>query len=144
MQVHLVQGGLFELVSGANFFGEILEWAGFALAAWSLPTFAFAFFTFCNTGLYMHAHSCTVRISPVCARARARIRVNEEPAVTAFLRCSTSWCGPPRVVQAEVRGLPSQPEGCHSIHLVARDYVHAASGCAGRASAILNMVITCA
>lgn len=28
------RGGAFELVSGANFFGEILEWAGFALAAY--------------------------------------------------------------------------------------------------------------
>ena len=42
------QGGAFELVSGANFFGEILEWAGFALAAGTLPAAAFAAFTFCN------------------------------------------------------------------------------------------------
>jgi hypothetical protein len=27
-----LSGGLFELVSGANFFGEILEWIGFAIA----------------------------------------------------------------------------------------------------------------
>ncbi len=40
------RGGMFEYISGANFFGEILEWAGFALAAWSLPAFAFALFTF--------------------------------------------------------------------------------------------------
>lgn len=43
-------GGMFEYVSGANFFGEILEWSGFALAAWSLPAAAFAAFTFCNIG----------------------------------------------------------------------------------------------
>jgi 3-oxo-5-alpha-steroid 4-dehydrogenase 1 len=42
------RGGAFELVSGANFFGEILEWAGFAVAAGSLPAAAFAIFTFCN------------------------------------------------------------------------------------------------
>ena len=64
------QGGAFELVSGANFFGEILEWSGFALAAYAPltglrpelaaiqgtpllglllhPAVAFAFFTFCN------------------------------------------------------------------------------------------------
>ena len=45
-----VSGGLFEYVSGANFFGEILEWWGFALASWSLPTIAFAIFTTCNIG----------------------------------------------------------------------------------------------
>jgi 3-oxo-5-alpha-steroid 4-dehydrogenase 1 len=44
------RGGMFEYVSGANFFGEILEWTGFALASWSLVAFAFAFFTFSNTG----------------------------------------------------------------------------------------------
>lgn len=43
-------GGLFEFVSGANFFGEILEWAGFAIASWSLIPLSFALFTFCNIG----------------------------------------------------------------------------------------------
>lgn len=46
----LLQGGMFEYVSGANFFGEIVEWAGFAIAAWSLPAAAFALFTFFNIG----------------------------------------------------------------------------------------------
>ena len=41
---------MFEHVSGANFFGEILEWAGFAVAANALPATAFAIFTFCNIG----------------------------------------------------------------------------------------------
>lgn len=44
------RGGLFEFVSGANFAGEILEWCGFALAARTLPAFAFAAFTFSNIG----------------------------------------------------------------------------------------------
>ncbi|KAG8442521.1 hypothetical protein GDO86_011353 [Hymenochirus boettgeri] len=39
------RGGLFEYVSAANFFGEILEWFGFAVAGWSLPAAAFSFFT---------------------------------------------------------------------------------------------------
>jgi hypothetical protein len=30
--------------------GEILEWTGFAVACWSLPAAAFAFYTFCNLG----------------------------------------------------------------------------------------------
>ncbi|GAA6097597.1 3-oxo-5-alpha-steroid 4-dehydrogenase 1 [Tachysurus ichikawai] len=40
------RGGAFEYVSGANFLGEIVEWVGFALAAHSVHSFAFAFFTF--------------------------------------------------------------------------------------------------
>lgn len=44
------RGGLFELVSGANFLGEIVEWAGWALAARSLPALSFAIFTLCNIG----------------------------------------------------------------------------------------------
>lgn len=43
-------GGMFEFVSGANFFGEIVEWCGYAVAVWSLPAFAFAFFTICSIG----------------------------------------------------------------------------------------------
>ncbi|XP_066553193.1 3-oxo-5-alpha-steroid 4-dehydrogenase 2 isoform X2 [Amia ocellicauda] len=44
------RGGLFEYVSGANFFGEIIEWFGYAIATWSLPAFSFAFFTMCSIG----------------------------------------------------------------------------------------------
>lgn len=35
---------------GANFFGEIVEWTGFAIASQAPVAFAFAFFTFCNIG----------------------------------------------------------------------------------------------
>lgn len=38
-------GGMFDYVSGANFFGEIVEWTGFAIAANSPPAFIFALFT---------------------------------------------------------------------------------------------------
>ncbi|XP_013420420.1 3-oxo-5-alpha-steroid 4-dehydrogenase 1 [Lingula anatina] len=44
------RGGMFEYVSGANFFGECLEWTGFAIACWSLPALAFCIFTWLNTG----------------------------------------------------------------------------------------------
>ncbi|XP_045188012.1 3-oxo-5-alpha-steroid 4-dehydrogenase 1-like [Mercenaria mercenaria] len=44
------KGGMFNYVSGANFFGEMLEWAGFAVATWSIPALAFSFFTCCNIG----------------------------------------------------------------------------------------------
>ncbi|XP_028909954.1 3-oxo-5-alpha-steroid 4-dehydrogenase 1 isoform X2 [Ornithorhynchus anatinus] len=39
------RGGLFEYVSGANFFGEIVEWYGYALASWSVEGAAFATFS---------------------------------------------------------------------------------------------------
>lgn len=42
------RGGLFEFVSCPNHFGEILEWAGFALACWNLPAAAFAAWTASN------------------------------------------------------------------------------------------------
>lgn len=44
-------GGAFEYVSGANFFGEIVEWLGFAVAAGgALPALTFAVCTACNIG----------------------------------------------------------------------------------------------
>ena len=41
-------GGAFEYVSGANFFGEIVEWAGYAMASWSLAGLAFWVFVSAN------------------------------------------------------------------------------------------------
>jgi protein-S-isoprenylcysteine O-methyltransferase Ste14 len=41
-------GGLWEYVSSPNYFGEITEWCGWALATWSLPGLAFAVFTIAN------------------------------------------------------------------------------------------------
>mmetsp|Transcript_7241 Transcript_7241/g.8299 ORF Transcript_7241/g.8299 Transcript_7241/m.8299 type:complete len:172 (+) Transcript_7241:120-635(+) len=43
-------GGLFEYVSGANYFGEIVEWFGFGLATLSLPGITFAVCTLANIG----------------------------------------------------------------------------------------------
>lgn len=42
------RGGAFEYVSAANYFGEILEWSGWAVASGSVPAVAFAVFTFAN------------------------------------------------------------------------------------------------
>nr|XP_013807602.1 PREDICTED: 3-oxo-5-alpha-steroid 4-dehydrogenase 1 [Apteryx mantelli mantelli] len=39
------RGGMFEYVTGANFFGEILEWFGFALACCTIQSLAFALCT---------------------------------------------------------------------------------------------------
>ncbi|XP_072045359.1 3-oxo-5-alpha-steroid 4-dehydrogenase 1-like [Amphiura filiformis] len=44
------RGGMFDYISGANFFGESLEWMGYAVACWNLPAFAFAIFTISNIG----------------------------------------------------------------------------------------------
>ncbi len=41
-------GGLFKYISCPNFFGEILEWAGFAIMTWSPAAFAFAVWTVVN------------------------------------------------------------------------------------------------
>lgn len=49
-------GGMFEYVSAGNYGAEIIEWAGYALAAGSLAPAAFAFFTFCNLAPRGHAH----------------------------------------------------------------------------------------
>jgi protein-S-isoprenylcysteine O-methyltransferase Ste14 len=42
------RGGLYELVSCPNYLGEMLQWLGFALAAWSPAALAFALFTIAN------------------------------------------------------------------------------------------------
>ena len=41
-------GGLYRCITCPNYFGEILEWTGFAIASWSLPGVAFALYTFAN------------------------------------------------------------------------------------------------
>lgn len=45
------KGGMFQYVSGANFFGESLEWFGFALACCTVQALALAIFTACNIGM---------------------------------------------------------------------------------------------
>lgn len=42
------QKGMFQYVSAANLFGEMIQWSGYAVLTWSLPGFCFAFFTACN------------------------------------------------------------------------------------------------
>ncbi|MCL5071618.1 MAG: DUF1295 domain-containing protein [Actinobacteria bacterium] len=41
-------GGFFKYISSPNYFGEIMEWTGWAVATWSLPGLAFAIFTIAN------------------------------------------------------------------------------------------------
>jgi 3-oxo-5-alpha-steroid 4-dehydrogenase 1 len=42
------KGGLFNYISCPNFFGEIVEWSGFAIMAWNLPALSFAVWTAAN------------------------------------------------------------------------------------------------
>jgi steroid 5-alpha reductase family enzyme len=42
------QGGLFRWISCPNFFGEIVQWAGFAVMTWSPAALVFALWTFFN------------------------------------------------------------------------------------------------
>jgi protein-S-isoprenylcysteine O-methyltransferase Ste14 len=41
-------GGLYELISSPNYFGELVEWSGWALATYSLAGLSFALFTAAN------------------------------------------------------------------------------------------------
>ena len=45
---YIPQKGLFRFVSNPNYFGEILEWTGWAVFTWSAAGLAFAVFTFAN------------------------------------------------------------------------------------------------
>lgn len=49
-QYSIPSGGLFEYVSCANYAGEIFEWIGYGIAGGSLPSIAFAIYTFSNIG----------------------------------------------------------------------------------------------
>lgn len=42
------KGWLFKYISCPHYFGEIIEWSGWAVMTWSLPGLAFAVFTFAN------------------------------------------------------------------------------------------------
>ncbi|XP_063154789.1 3-oxo-5-alpha-steroid 4-dehydrogenase 1 isoform X2 [Candoia aspera] len=53
---YFILGGMFEYVSGANYFGEILEWCGFALACNTLESTAFAVSTLLVLGSRAHMH----------------------------------------------------------------------------------------
>jgi len=42
------QGGLYRWVTCPNYFGEIIEWIGFAICTWSIPGLVFALWTIAN------------------------------------------------------------------------------------------------
>lgn len=45
---YIPRGGMFRYVSSANYFGEVTEWAGFAIASWSWAGAVFAWWTLAN------------------------------------------------------------------------------------------------
>lgn len=47
-------GGLFDYVTSANYYSEILEWSGFAIATWNIS--GFAFLICCIGNLVPHAY----------------------------------------------------------------------------------------
>ena len=47
---YIPKGGMFKYVSSANYFGEFMEWVGFAIASWSWAGVVFALWTFANLG----------------------------------------------------------------------------------------------
>ena len=49
-------GGLYRWISCPNYFGEIIEWIGWAIATWSLPGLAFAIWTIANLAPRARAH----------------------------------------------------------------------------------------
>lgn len=45
---YIPRGGMFRYVSSANYFGELTEWIGFAVASWSWAGVVFVLWTFAN------------------------------------------------------------------------------------------------
>lgn len=45
---YIPRGGMYRYVTSANYFGEFLEWTGYAVLTWSLGGAAFALWTFAN------------------------------------------------------------------------------------------------
>lgn len=47
---YIPRGGMYRYVTGANYFGELTEWLGYAILTWSLGGLAFFLWTFANLG----------------------------------------------------------------------------------------------
>ncbi len=49
-------GGLYRWITCPNYFGEILEWTGWAIATWSVAGLSFALYTTANLAPRAHTH----------------------------------------------------------------------------------------
>jgi 3-oxo-5-alpha-steroid 4-dehydrogenase 1 len=49
------KGFMFNYVTSANYFGELMEWLGFAILTWSVPGLVFFIWTFANLAPRAHA-----------------------------------------------------------------------------------------
>jgi len=56
MAYYIPQGGLYRWISCPNYFGEIVEWVGWAIATWSVPGAIFAIWTFANLAPRAFSH----------------------------------------------------------------------------------------
>jgi len=45
---YLPHGGMYNYVTSANYFGELIEWVGFAIATWSMAGLVFVIWSFAN------------------------------------------------------------------------------------------------
>jgi len=45
---YLPHGGMYNYVTSANYFGELIEWTGFAIATWSMAGWVFVIWSFAN------------------------------------------------------------------------------------------------
>ena len=88
-------GGMFEYVSGANFFGEILEWFGFAIANWSYPAFAFALCKFEHENI---THHNIIRRDRFTHRYRISLTINKQEQNT-HTQTGTAFNIGPRAIQ---------------------------------------------
>ena len=52
---YLPEGFMFEYVTSANYFGELMEWLGFAILTWSFSGLVFFIWTFANLVPRAHA-----------------------------------------------------------------------------------------
>lgn len=47
---YIPRGGMYKFVTGANYFGEVTEWLGYAILTWSPGAAVFVIWTFANLG----------------------------------------------------------------------------------------------
>ncbi|XP_006903192.1 PREDICTED: 3-oxo-5-alpha-steroid 4-dehydrogenase 1 [Elephantulus edwardii] len=79
------RGGLFEYVTAANYFGEIVEWFGYAMATWSVQGASFSLFTFCVLSSRAQQHHRASQNAAVPAKKRPS-KSNSLPATMELQR----------------------------------------------------------